>query len=263
MPNGGRDKPARKSARAPAASSVGVDATNRTIGLDDCLYSYLCEETLREPELMARLRGETSRLPRGTMQISPEQGQLMGLLVRLIGARRALEIGTFTGYSALAVALALPEDGKLICCDVSEEWTQTARRYWRRAGVADRIELRLAPAAETLATLIAAGEVGGFDFAFIDADKENYDIYYEYCLELVRPGGLIAIDNALWHGYVADPAHNDTDTAAIRALNRKIRDDPRVDMVLVPIGDGLLLARPRGNSADGASSGCSRRSWST
>ena len=263
MPNGGPHKPARKSARVPAASSVETDATNRTIGLDDCLYSYLCEETLREPELMARLRAETSRLPRGTMQISPEQGQLMGLLVKLIGARRALEIGTFTGYSAIAVALALPEDGKLICCDVSEEWTQTARRYWRQAGVADRIELRLAPADETLAALIVAGEAGQFDFAFVDADKENYDVYYEYCLELVRPGGLIAIDNALWHGYVADPAHNDADTAAIRALNRKIRDDPRVDMVLVPIGDGLLLARPRGNSADRPSSGRSRRTWST
>jgi predicted O-methyltransferase YrrM len=221
------------------------DATNRSIGLDDGLYSYLCKQTLRESKLMAQLRAETSRLPRGTMQISPEQGQLMGLLVRLIGARRALEIGTFTGYSALAVALALPADGRLICCDVSEEWTRMAQRYWREAGVADRIELRLAPAAETLAALNAAGEDGRFDFAFIDADKENYDRYYEHCLKLVRPGGLIAVDNALWHGWVADPAHEDSDTAAIRALNRKVRDDPRVDMVLVPIGDGLLLARRR------------------
>ena len=193
---------------------------------------------------MVRLRAETSRLPRGTMQISPEQGQLMGLLVRLMGARRALEIGTFTGYSALAVALALPADGKLICCDVSEEWTQMAQRYWRAAGVAERIELRIGPA-ETLAGLRAAGEDGRFDFAFIDADKKSYDLYYEQCLKLVRPGGLIAIDNALWHGWVADPAYRDADTAAIRALNRKIRDDTRVDMVLVPIGDGLLLARRR------------------
>jgi predicted O-methyltransferase YrrM len=169
----------------------------------------------------------------------------MGLLVRLIGARRALEIGTFTGYSALAVALALPLDGKLICCDVSEEWTQMAQRYWRAAGVAERIDLRLGQAAETLAALSASGEDGHFDFAFIDADKENYDRDYEHCLKLVRPGGLIAVDNALWHGWVADPAHEDPDTAAIRSLNRKVKDDPRVDMVLVPIGDGLLLARRR------------------
>jgi predicted O-methyltransferase YrrM len=220
-------------------------ATNRTIGLDDRLYSYLCDETLREPELMARLRTETARLPRGTMQISPEQGQLMGLLVKLIGARRALEIGTFTGYSALAVATALPTDGKLICCDVSQEWTDIAQRYWREAGVLDRVELRLAPATETLASLRAAGEENGFDFAFIDADKENYDTYYEHCLKLVRPGGLIAIDNALWHGCVADPTDDDADTRSIRALNRKVREDSRVDMVLVPIGDGLLLARRR------------------
>src|SRR5262249_33532585 len=152
---------------------------------------------------------------------------------------------TFTGYSALAVALALPADGNLICCDVSEEWTRTAQRYWIEAGVADRIELRLAPAAETLAVLSAAGEDGHFDFAFIDADKENYDRYYEHCLKLVRPGGLIAVDNTLWHGSGADPAHEASDTGAIRALNRKVRDDPRVDMVLVPIGDGLLLARRR------------------
>src|SRR6266566_2262514 len=198
------------------------------------------------PYIMARLRAETRRLPNASMQISPEQAQLMGLLVRLIDARRALEIGTFTGYSALAVALALPADGQLICCDLSEEWTEIGRRYWRKAGIADRIDLRLAPAADTLAKLIAAGQTGSFDFAFIDADKENYDLYYEQCLKLVRPGGLIAIDNALWHGAVADPACNDVDTAAIRALNRKIRDDARVDMVLVPIDDGLLLARPRG-----------------
>src|SRR5262249_35974136 len=206
-----------KTARRPAsrsawprhgASAAATDTTNRSIGLDDRLYAYLCETTLREPELMARLRAETSRLQRGTMQISPEQGQLMGLLVRLMGARHALEIGTFTGYSALAVALALPADGKLTCCDVSEEWTQMAQRYWRAAGVAERIDLRLGPAAETL----AAGEDGRFDFAFIDADKESYDFYYEQCLKPVRPGGLIAIDNALWHGWVVDPAYRDADT---------------------------------------------------
>jgi predicted O-methyltransferase YrrM len=231
--------------RRRRAAGAANDATNRTIGLNDRLYAYLVEQTLREPEIMRRLRAETSQLPRGTMQISPEQGQLMGLLVGLIGARRALEIGTFTGYSALAVALALPADGRLVCCDMSEEWTRTAKRFWREAGVESRIDLRLAPAAETLAALDAAGEAGRFDFAFIDADKESYDLYYEYCLKLVRPGGLIAVDNALWHGYVADPAHQDADTAAIRALNRKVRDDERVDMVLVPIGDGLLLARRR------------------
>jgi predicted O-methyltransferase YrrM len=237
-------RPASRSGpRRHGASAAATKPTNRSIGLDDSLYAYLCETTLREPKLMTRLRAETSRLPRGTMQISPEQGQLMSVLVRLIGARRALEIGTFTGYSALAVALALPADGKLISCDVSEEWTQMAQRYWRAAGVAERIDLRLGRAAETLAGLRAAGEDGRFDFAFIDADKESYDFYYEQCLKLVRPGGLIAIDNALWHGWVADSAYRDADTAAIRALNRKIRDDARVDMVLVPIGDGLLLAR--------------------
>lgn len=239
-----RRRPAAAAPRA-AGNAAPVD-TDRLLPLDDRLYAYLLEETVREPELMARLRAETRRLPNASMQISPGQAQLMGLLVRLIDAHRALEIGTFTGYSALAVARALPADGRLICCDMSEEWTAIARHYWREAGIAERIDLRLAPAADTLAELIAAGETGNFDFAFIDADKENYDLYYEQCLKLVRPAGLIAIDNALWHGAVADPARNDVDTAAIRALNRKIRDDARVDMVLLPIDDGLLLARPRG-----------------
>jgi caffeoyl-CoA O-methyltransferase len=245
--------PARSRRRAPARArrapasipkAPPID-TARLLKLDRRLYGYLLEATSREPQLMARLRTETRRLPEASQQIGPEQAQFMDLLVRLIGARRALEIGTFTGYSALAVALALPADGKLVCCDVSEEWTAIARRYWREAGVADRIELRLAPAADTLASLLAAGGSRRFDFAFIDADKENYDLYYEQCLKLVRPGGLIAIDNTLWHGAVADPRRNDVDTVAIRALNRKIRDDARVDMVLLPIGDGLLLARPR------------------
>ena len=228
-----------------ATSGLAAVDTSRLLPLDGRLYGYLLAETVREPELMARLRAETRRLPNASLQIGPDQAQLMSLLVRLIDARRAIEIGTFTGYSALAVALALPADGELICCDVSEEWTQVARRYWREAGIADRIDLHLAPAADTLAELIAAGQSGRFDFVFIDADKENYDLYYERCLELIRPGGLIAVDNALWHGAVADPSCNDVDTAAIRALNRKIRDDARVDMVLLPIGDGLLLARPR------------------
>jgi predicted O-methyltransferase YrrM len=217
---------------------------NRTV-IDEQVWRYLGAQTLREPEILARLREETHRLPQGSMQINPEQGQFMTLLVHLMGVRRAIEIGTSTGYSALAVALALPEDGRLTCCDVSEEWTGVARRYWHEAGVAGRIDLRLAPAAGTLAELRAAGHEKQFDFAFIDADKENYDRYYEDCLALVRPGGLIAVDNALWHGQVADPAYDDADTAAIRALNRKVRDDRRVDMALVPIGDGLLLARPR------------------
>jgi predicted O-methyltransferase YrrM len=235
----------RASVRRPVGEAAAVD-TSRLLDLDARLYGYLLAETVREPELMARLRAETRRLPDASMQISPEQAQLMALLVRLIDARRALEIGTYTGYSALAVALALPAGGKLVCCDVSEQWTQVARRYWREAGVGDRVDLHLAPAADTLAKLIAAGEAGRFDFAFIDADKENYELYYEHCLKLVRPGGLIAIDNALWHGAVADPACNDVDTTAIRTLNRKIRDDARVDMVLLAIGDGLLLARRRG-----------------
>jgi predicted O-methyltransferase YrrM len=247
MPNPppGSRRRAVPTARRHAGESAAVD-TSRLLNLDSRLYAYLLAQTVREPDVMARLRAETRRMPDASMQIGPDQAQLMGLLVRLIEARRALEIGTYTGYSALAVALALPSGGELICCDVSEEWTTIARRYWREAGVAERIDLRLAPAADTLADLLESGANGSFDFAFIDADKENYDRYYEQCLKLVRRGGLIAIDNALWHGAVADPACNDVDTAAIRALNRKVRDDPRVDMVLLAIGDGLLLARPRG-----------------
>jgi len=250
MPKTSNSSRRRPSARrrpqitAPRASGAAASAdTDRLLPLDERLYAYLLAETSREPELMARLRAKTRRLPNASLQIGPDQAQLMALLVRLIGGRRAIEIGTFTGYSALAVALALPAGGELICCDVSREWTDMGRRYWREAGVDDRIDLRIAPAADTLAELIASGENGSFDFAFIDADKENYDLYYEQCLKLVRAGGLIAIDNALWHGAVADPACNDVDTAAIRALNRKVRDDPRVDMVLLAIGDGLLLAR--------------------
>jgi predicted O-methyltransferase YrrM len=179
------------------------------------------------------------------MQISPDQGALFSLLVRLIGARHTLEVGTFTGYSALAVASALPEDGRLIACDVSEEWTRIARRYWQEAGVASRIDLRLAPASETLAGLLRDGQAESFDFAFIDADKIAYDAYYELCLQLVRVGGLIAVDNTLWAGRVADPAENDADTTAIRALNRKVIADDRVDACLLTVGDGVLLARKR------------------
>ncbi|MDZ3837989.1 MAG: class I SAM-dependent methyltransferase [Rhodospirillales bacterium] len=217
--------------------------SNRSIGLSDALYDYLLSVSLREPEILAELRRETMAMSERSMQIAPEQGQFMALLVRLAGARRILEIGTFTGYSALAMALALPAEGRIIACDVSEAWTEIARRYWRRAGVAERIELRLAPALQTLDALIAEGGGGSFDFAFIDADKSRYLDYYERSLSLVRPGGLIAVDNTLWGGSVADPAKTDADTAAIRAFNAALHADPRVELSLVPIGDGLTLAR--------------------
>jgi len=216
-----------------------------TIVMTDALHRYLFDTTVREPESLARLRAETAALPSAGMQISPEQGQLMRLLVELCGARRALEVGVFTGYSSTVVALALPADGKLVACDVSEEWTQIARRYWREAGVEDKIELHVRPAVGTLDALLARGEAASFDFAFIDADKENYDAYYERCLQLLRQGGLLAVDNALWSGAVADPANQTASTQAIRALNRKIAGDARVTGSLLPIGDGLYLARKR------------------
>ena len=214
----------------------------RTISMTDELHDYLLNVSLREPDLLRRLREETSTMPMAMMQISPEQGQFMALLVRLIGARRAIEIGTFTGYSALSVALAMPADGRLVACDVSDEYTRIARRYWAEAGVADRIELKLQPALKTLDELLAAGRGGSFDFAFIDADKQNYDAYYERTLALLRPGGLITIDNVLWDGKVADPSVDDEETRAIRSLNRKIHGDQRVALSLVPIADGLTLA---------------------
>jgi caffeoyl-CoA O-methyltransferase len=176
------------------------------------------------------------------MQITPEQGQFMGLLSRMLNARKALEIGVFTGYSSIAVALALPDDGKLIACDVSETYTAVARRYWREAGVEHKIDLRLAPALDTLDRLIAKGESGTFDFAFIDADKKNYENYYERCLTLLRKGGVIAVDNVLWDGKVADFAVQDTDTKAIRAFNQKLHGDSRIALSMLPIGDGLTLA---------------------
>jgi predicted O-methyltransferase YrrM len=213
--------------------------------LPDDIERYVGETITKETPLQKRLRAETAKLPMAMMQIGPDQGALLALLVRLIGARRTLEIGTFTGYSALTVAQALPEGGKVIACDVSEEWTAIARRYWREAGLADRIELRLGPAAETLKALLEAGGAGSFDFAFIDADKSGYDTYYELCLRLIRPNGLIAIDNVLWSGAVLDPKKRDADTAALRALNLKIRDDARVDSALLSVGDGLMLARKR------------------
>ena len=216
----------------------------RTLGLNNQLYDYLLSASLREPEILLNLRLETASHPRAMMQIAPEQGQFMALLVQLIGAKKTLEVGVFTGYSSLSVALALPADGKIIACDVSEEYTAIARRYWQQAGVADKIDLRLAPAIETLDRL-KAGNVETFDFAFIDADKENYDAYYERCLQLVRPGGLIAIDNVLWSGQVADPLDQDQSTQAIRAFNEKLHHDERVTLSVVPIADGLTLALKR------------------
>jgi predicted O-methyltransferase YrrM len=218
---------------------------SRQITLTDELLAYLQEVSLREPDALRKLREETAKLPMAGMQISPEQGQFMALLVRMIGARRCLEVGTFTGYSALAVALALPTDGRVVCCDVSEEYTAVARRAWASAGVVGKIDLHLAPARVTLDKLRAEGRHGSFDFAFIDADKENYDHYYEAGLELVRVGGVIAIDNVLWSGAVIDPKKQDADTKALRALNRKLRDDQRVDISMLPLGDGLTLARIR------------------
>lgn len=217
--------------------------SNRTIGLADELQAYLLDVSLREPELLAELRRETMAMPQASMQIAPEQGQFMALLVQLVGARRILEVGTFTGYSALVMALAQPPGGRIVACDVSAEWTAIARRYWERARVADRIDLRLGPAVETLDALVAAGETGTFDLAFIDADKSNYRTYYERALTLLRPGGLICVDNTLWGGSVVNPAKDDPDTRAIRAFNAALKDDPRIALSLVPIGDGLTLAR--------------------
>ena len=219
--------------------------SSRTLTMTDALHGYLTGAVSREAPILRELREETARLPAAGMQISPEQGQFMQLLVSLLGARKTLEVGVFTGYSSLATALALPPDGRIVALDVSEEWTTVARRYWKQAGVSARIDLRIAPAITTLDALVAEGQAGTFDFAFIDADKASYDTYYERALTLVRPGGLVAIDNALWSGRVADPAENDPDTTALRALNAKLRDDGRVDFSLVPIGDGLALARKR------------------
>ena len=219
--------------------------SKRSISLTDSLYDYLLSVSLREPDLLLRLREETAADPAANMQISPEQGQFMGLLARLMGARRCLEIGVFTGYSSLAIALALPDDGRIVACDISEKWTSVARRYWAAAGVAHKIDLRLATAMETLDRLIAAGAAGTFDFAFIDADKENYVGYYERALTLLRPGGLVVADNTLWSGRVADPENAETDTVALRHFNELLHGDSRVDLSLVPIGDGLSLARKR------------------
>lgn len=219
--------------------------SNRTTGLDPKLYEYLLSNTLRESDVLAALRAETAEHPQARMQISPEQGQFMALLAQLMGAKKTLEIGVFTGYSALAMAAALPEDGRVVACDVNDEFCAIARKYWEKANLTHKIDLRIAPALDTLDSLIAAGETNSFDFAFIDADKSNYDNYYELSLQLVRPGGLIAVDNTLWYGRVADLEVQDNRTKKIRALNEKVRDDERVTMSLLPIGDGLLLAVKR------------------
>jgi predicted O-methyltransferase YrrM len=220
--------------------------SNRTLNLDETLYNYLLDVSLREHPLLSELRTATQSHPRKNMQIAPEQGQFMAMLVRLSGAHRTLEIGVFTGYSTLAVALALPEEGQMVVCDVNSQYTDTAREYWRRAGVADKIDLRLAPALETLNALVAEGQAGTFDFVFIDADKENYDAYYEHSLQLLHPGGLVVIDNVLWDGRVARPEErNDADTRALHRLNEKLHRDERIDLSMLPIGDGLTLARKR------------------
>ena len=216
----------------------------RTISLTNALYDYMLDISLREPDVLRQLREETARHAMAECQISPEQGQFMALLVKLIGAKRTLEIGVFTGYSASWVALALPDDGQVIACDVNEEWTAIARRYWKEAGIADKIDLHLAPAVETLTKLVQTGQENSFDFAFIDADKASYDAYYEYCLKLVRPGGLIALDNMLAQGRVLTDLTSQY-ARTIRALNEKLHADTRVDISLVPIADGLTLARKR------------------
>ncbi len=219
--------------------------SNRTLGLDDHTHRYLVEHSLREAPALAALRAETASHPRVEMQIAPEQGAFMQMLVHLTGARRAIEVGVFTGYSSLAVMLAMPADGRLLALDVSEEYTAVARKHWKSAGVADRIELVIAPAKATLDARLAAGEAGRYDFAFIDADKVSYLDYYERLLKLVRPGGLIVVDNTLWSGDVADPANQEAETVALREFNDALHRDPRIDLALLPIADGVTLARIR------------------
>jgi caffeoyl-CoA O-methyltransferase len=215
---------------------------NRTISVTDQLHGYMLDNSLREPDILRRLRAETLHHPKADYQIAPEQGQFMQLMVRALGLKRGIEIGVFTGYSSLAVAMAMPAHGRLLACDISEEYTNVARRYWAEAGVAQKIDLRLGPALDTLDALVAAGEEGTYDFVFIDADKRNYSAYYERAVALLRPGGLAAIDNTLWYGHVADATNVDADTESIRALNRRVHSDSRVFASLLPLADGLTFA---------------------
>ena len=216
--------------------------SNQTISITDSIYKYLCDNSLREDKNLSSLRAHTYRMEQRNMQISPEQGQFMQLLIKIMNAKNTIEVGVFTGYSSLCVALVLPHDGKIIACDISTKYTDIAEKYWEDANVINKIDLRIGPAIDTLKTLIDKGMSNTFDFSFIDADKINYDNYYEMCLQLLRPGGLIAIDNVLWSGDVADIRINDIDTESIRSLNKKLHKDSRVDISLLPIGDGLTLA---------------------
>jgi len=221
--------------------------SNRTLSIDDRIYDYLLSVSLKESGLLTQLRDETAAIEFSEMQIAPEQGQFMALLVKLIAARRALEIGTFTGYSSICIASALPEDGELICCDDSEEWTAMAMKYWQQAGLEDRINFKLGDAGKTLQSLVDEECAGTFDFIFIDADKQNYPLYYELSLELLRAGGLMAVDNTLWSGGVADPGNMEPGTRAIRRFNEMLKQDERVEISLVPIGDGLTLVHKSGS----------------
>ena len=219
--------------------------SNRTLNLTDTLYDYVLENGVREHPILAEVRQWTNENLSFNMQISPEHGQFMGLLTKLTGAKKALEVGVFTGYSSLSASMAMPDDGRLIACDISEEYTSIARKFWQKAGVEHKIDLRLAPATETLQQLVNNGQENSFDMAFIDADKTGYDSYYELTLKLLRPGGWLMIDNVLWSGSVADPEKNDDDTRALKALNKKIISDDRVDMVLLPVSDGVTLVMKR------------------
>lgn len=219
--------------------------SNKTLTVDERLYGYILDVSLREPAVLRRLREETAAMPEHNMQIAPEQGQFMAMLVKMMGARRCIEVGTFTGYSSVALALALPDDAVLVTCDIDDDYTAVAQRYWDEAGVADKVDLRIGPALDTLNEILDDTDEPPFDFAFIDADKTGYDAYYEVCLALLRPGGVVALDNTLWDGKVADPAVDDDDTQALRALNEKLYADDRIELSLVPIADGLTLCRKR------------------